>query len=88
MPGRARKPIKTPSVFKRSVMLDGHRTSISLEHPFWDAVKDLARSRDQTIGALIESIDRERDTINLSSAIRLKVLEEARAGRLPLSETE
>ncbi len=69
---------------KRSVMIAGHRTSVSLEQPFWDALHDLARSRGLSAPALIAEIDaRGTGTAgNLSSAIRLHLLAEARAGRL------
>lgn len=65
---------------KRSVTIAGHRTSVSLEQPFWDALRDIARSRGTSLNALIAEIDRGRDG-NLSSALRVFVLEALRAGR-------
>ena len=63
---------------KRSVNIAGHKTSVSLEEPFWDVLKDIAASESVPLTALIERIDRDRaedpDTINLSSALRLYVL--------------
>lgn len=64
---------------KRSVTVAGHRTSVSLEAPFWAALKDIAAERGVALGALIAEIDRGR-TGNLSSAIRLFVLAALRGG--------
>ena len=64
---------------KRSVTIAGHRTSLSLEEAFWQALKDQARAEGLSTAALIERIDRERTT-NLSSALRVYLLERARAG--------
>ena len=66
---------KSP-IRKRSILLGNHKTSISLEDAFWDAVKDSAEARGVTVGALIAQIDRRRGSANLSSAIRVFVLEE------------
>ncbi|RMF09163.1 MAG: aryl-sulfate sulfotransferase [Alphaproteobacteria bacterium] len=59
---------------KYSVTIAGHRTSISLEPTFWEALNRLARRRGQPVAALIAEIDRERGG-NLSSALRLYVFE-------------
>ncbi|MBT7944040.1 MAG: ribbon-helix-helix domain-containing protein [Alphaproteobacteria bacterium] len=62
---------------KRSVMIAGHATSVSLEAAFWEALKNIAKRRGLSLNALIAEIDRERtDTAqaNLSSAIRVFVL--------------
>jgi predicted DNA-binding ribbon-helix-helix protein len=59
---------------KRSVTIAGHRTSVSLEPQFWEALRSLAAARGIALGALIAEIDRGRDG-NLSSALRLHVLE-------------
>ena len=64
------------SINKRSVLVRGRKTSISLEDAFWDAMKDIASARGRSLGALIENIDAHRDDYNLSSAIRVFVLEE------------
>ena len=62
------------SIVKRSIVLAGHKTSVSLEEPFYQALKDIAASRRVTLGDLIARIDTDRDHGNLSSAIRLFVL--------------
>jgi predicted DNA-binding ribbon-helix-helix protein len=62
---------------KRSVVIAGHPTSVSLEPAFWDALKELAAARGLSTAALIAEIDRERSG-NLSSAIRVHVLNELR----------
>ena len=63
---------------KRSVVIAGHATSVSLEEAFWRALKKIAHGRRQSVNALISEIDRERPndlSSNLSSAIRVFVLE-------------
>jgi len=60
---------------KRSVVIAGHRTSISVENAFWLALQECARTRGVSANQLITGIDRERHG-NLSSAIRLFVLAE------------
>jgi predicted DNA-binding ribbon-helix-helix protein len=62
-------------VDKRSITISGHRTSISVEEPFWQALGEIAKSRNVSIAALIAEIDRKRPADGgLSSAIRLHVL--------------
>ncbi|HEY5609171.1 MAG TPA: ribbon-helix-helix domain-containing protein [Alphaproteobacteria bacterium] len=63
-----------PAVRKRSVVVAGHKTSVSLEQPFWDELVRLARARGVSLNALIGAIDKGRDG-NLSSALRVFVLE-------------
>lgn len=58
---------------KRSVLIAGHATSVSLEEEFWEALRELATARGLSINALIEEIDGERIG-NLSSAIRVHIL--------------
>ena len=65
--------MKSP-ILKCSIVLSGHKTSVSLEEPFWRALKDIAASRRTTLSDLITSIDHERRHGNLSSALRLFVL--------------
>ncbi len=60
---------------KRSVAIQGHRTSISLENAFWSRLKLMAEARGLSVSALISSIDAARGGANLSSAIRVAVLE-------------
>jgi len=62
---------------KRSVDIAGHRTSVSIEPDFWDALQDIAQRRKTSVNALIASIDGAREG-NLSSAIRVFVLRELR----------
>jgi predicted DNA-binding ribbon-helix-helix protein len=66
------------TVIKRSVVLAGRKTSVSLEDPFWTALKEIAGGRDSTLSDLVVSIDTDRQHANLSSAIRLFVLEHYR----------
>jgi len=61
-------------VLKRSTIIDGHRTSVSLEDDFWNALKDIAHKRSETLSDLIASIDHSREFANLSSALRVFVL--------------
>ena len=61
-------------VVKRSVSIAGHTTSISIEEPFWDALKAAASAQNRSLASLIAEIDERRGT-NLSSALRLYVLE-------------
>ncbi len=66
--------MKSP-VVKRSIVIAGHKTSVSLEDAFWRGLKDIATSRHMTLSELVGSIDTERQQGNLSSAIRLFVLD-------------
>ncbi|MCJ2089503.1 ribbon-helix-helix domain-containing protein [Methylobacterium sp. E-005] len=70
---------------KHSVMIAGHRTSVSLEDPFWTALREVAEARGQSVQALIGAIDAGRGGQNLSSAIRVFVLEAVR--RPPIQQT-
>ncbi len=60
---------------KRSFTIAGHSTSISLEAPFWEALKDAAQERGQSLAALVEEIDAKRGSAGLSSAVRIWILE-------------
>jgi predicted DNA-binding ribbon-helix-helix protein len=62
-------------VVKRSILLAGHKTSVSLEDEFWTALKEIAGDRHVTLSALFSGIDKQRQHGNLSSALRLFVLE-------------
>ena len=66
--------MKSP-VIKRSIVIAGHKTSVSLEDAFWKALKEIAAGRDMTLSELVGAIDTERQHGNLSSAIRLFVLD-------------
>jgi predicted DNA-binding ribbon-helix-helix protein len=69
--------MKSP-VVKRSIVIAGHKTSVSLEDAFWTALKEIAGNRDLTMSELVASIDQDRRHGNLSSAIRLFVLDHFR----------
>ena len=62
---------------KRSLTIHGHRTSISLEEPFWMALNDIAKTRQQSVASLVQMIDKDR-VGGLSSAIRVFILAELR----------
>jgi len=66
-------------VMKRSIVIAGHKTSISLEHDFWTGLKEIARSRGVTLSEMAAFIDTDRQTGNLSSAVRLFVLDHFRS---------
>jgi predicted DNA-binding ribbon-helix-helix protein len=66
------------AIRKRSVRLAGHRTSVSVEEPFWSELGAIAKARGLSLDRLIAEIDRDRRG-NLSSAIRLFVLAEIKA---------
>lgn len=65
--------MKSP-VAKRSIVVGGHKTSVSLEEAFWSGIKEIADARRITMSHLVSEIDRKREQGNLSSAIRLQVL--------------
>ena len=70
------------AIRKRSVLISGHRTSISLEEAFWTKLKELCDEREKSINQLVTEIDKDRlDTPsgNLSSAIRVYILEQLEA---------
>ena len=62
------------SDIKRSVRIQGHRTSIALEPEFWEALKEIALAQGLSLNALIARVDGERGTANLSRALRVFVL--------------
>jgi predicted DNA-binding ribbon-helix-helix protein len=62
-------------VVKRSIVIAGHKTSVSLEDAFWKGLKNIAAARDTTLSDLVQAIDSTRRRGNLSSAIRLFVLD-------------
>lgn len=62
-------------VVKRSIVVAGHKTSVSLEDAFWKGLKEIAGGRHMTLSDLVAAIDSERQHGNLSSAIRLFVLD-------------
>jgi predicted DNA-binding ribbon-helix-helix protein len=66
--------MKSP-VIKRSIVIAGHKTSVSLEDAFWQGLKDIAAGRNLTLSELVATIDTDRRHGNLSSGIRLFVLD-------------
>ncbi len=66
--------MKSP-VAKRSIIVGGHKTSVSLEEAFWNSMKEISGQRDMTLSELAREIDSNRQQGNLSSAIRLFVLD-------------
>jgi predicted DNA-binding ribbon-helix-helix protein len=65
-------------VIKRSLVVGGHKTSVSLEDIFWNQLREIAHDRGLHLSQLVGSIDAERQYCNLSSAIRLFVFEQCR----------
>ena len=65
----------TQGCVKRSIVIAGRRTSVSLEDAFWKALKEIASGRDMNVSELVAAIDSERQQANLSSAVRLYVLD-------------
>jgi predicted DNA-binding ribbon-helix-helix protein len=73
--------MKSP-VVKRSIVIVGHKTSVSLEDAFWNGLKEIAKKYDMNLSDFVADIDFRRRYGNLSSAIRLFVLEQARGQML------
>ena len=69
--------MKSPIV-KRSIVIGGHKTSVSLEDAFWRGLKEIARTQRTTLSSMVSDIDKGRSQANLSSAIRLFVLDQLR----------
>jgi predicted DNA-binding ribbon-helix-helix protein len=65
-------------VVKRSIAIDGHKTSVSLEEAFWNGLKEIATDRDLTLTELVTAVDSGRLNANLSSALRLFVFDHYR----------
>ena len=60
-------------IIKRSIVLNGHKTSVSLENEFWEGLRQIADTQKSKVSAMVQRIDRERTNRNLSSAIRIYV---------------
>src|SRR5438309_2085394 len=71
----ARRPVMNSPVVKRSIVIAAHKTSVSLEDAFWQALKEIAVVHGTTLSNLVTLIDVERKQGNLSSCLRLFVLE-------------
>ena len=76
--------MKSP-VVKRSIVIDGHKTSVSLEAAFWNSMKEISDGRGLTLSALVSGIDAGRQQGNLSSAIRLFVLDHFKSRAVAVS---
>lgn len=80
-------------VVKRSIVIAGHKTSVSLEDAFWNGLKEIAHGDHITMSRMVDTIDKHREHGNLSSAIRLFVLDRVRTpaasgDRASVSQTE
>jgi len=69
-------------VMKRSIVVGGHKTSVSVEEPFWSGMKQISGERGKTLSELVSEINTSRRQGNLSSAIRLFVLDRFKEGAL------
>ncbi len=78
------EPGGNAGIVKRSVVIAGHSTSVSLEAPFWETLKNIAAARGRSVQALVGEIDAGRGGQNLSSAIRVFVLKAVQDERPPL----
>ncbi len=78
--------MKSP-VVKRSIVVAGHKTSVSLEEAFWNGMKEISGERNLTLSELVGEIDDHRQQGNLSSAIRLFVLDHFRKRAQPPLKT-
>jgi predicted DNA-binding ribbon-helix-helix protein len=72
-------------VVKRSIVVGGHKTSVSLEEAFWNGMKEISGKDGRTLSQLVSEIDGNRQQGNLSSAIRLFVLDHFRTSAQPRS---
>lgn len=66
------------SIVKRSIVIHGHKTSVSLEDAFWNGLKNIAHAESVSLSKIVAEIDKTRQHGNLSSALRLFVLERVR----------
>ena len=68
----------SPRILKRSIAVAGHRTSVSLEAAFWEALREIAGARGVSVQRLVGEVDASRGSQNLSSALRVFVLQTVR----------
>ena len=68
------------AIVKRSIAVAGHRTSVSLEAPFWEGLREIAAARGVSVQRLVGEVDAGRGGQNLSSALRVFVLDAVRRG--------
>ena len=76
--GQLQAGVMKSVVIKRSILLNGRKTSVSLENEFWHALHEIADREYVAVSAVVEQIDKDRDNINLSSAIRVFILKHFR----------
>ena len=81
MPDETRPQLSASVVRKRTLIISGHKSSVSLEDAFWDALAEIAEVKGTTRPGLIRTIHQTRSNANLSSAIRLFVLAHYRGSR-------
>jgi predicted DNA-binding ribbon-helix-helix protein len=62
-------------IIKRSIVIGGRKTSVSLEDEFWKSLREIADERGETLSSLVSGIDANRNNANLSSALRVFILE-------------
>jgi len=74
------------SIVKRSIVIDGHKTSVSLEDAFWTTLKDIAHAESVAVSKIVADIDKNRKLGNLSSAVRLFVLDRTRGAEQSISQ--
>ena len=79
--------MKSP-VVKRSIVVAGHKTSVSLEEAFWNGMKEISGLRNMTLSELVGEIDGNRQQGNLSSAIRLFVLDYFKSRALAMQDSK
>jgi predicted DNA-binding ribbon-helix-helix protein len=80
--------MKGSRVLKRSIVISGRNTSVSLEDEFWDALREIATQQGATMSALVSTLDSDRQHQNLCSMIRLFVLDHYRAQADPRRSAE
>jgi predicted DNA-binding ribbon-helix-helix protein len=78
---RRKRHMKSPDT-RRTVYIDGRQTGVSLEDAFWSALQEIARAQGATVSQTVTEINKSRQGANLSSAIRLFVLDWVRSGQM------
>jgi predicted DNA-binding ribbon-helix-helix protein len=78
MPVTLLEKIMPSTIVKRSIVVAGHQTSVSLEDAFWNGLKEIGKHHNRTLSDLVDDINGQRQYGNLSSAIRLFVLDQFR----------
>jgi predicted DNA-binding ribbon-helix-helix protein len=78
---RRKRHMKSPDT-RRTVYIDGRQTGVSLEDAFWSTLQEIARAQGATVSQTVTEIDKSRQGANLSSAIRLFVLDWIRSGQM------